>query len=82
MSETHPDVIRAIEVPDVIKTILGRPGIYIASETNPERGIAFIEVDTDGCIHQLKPSTGERDGELVIDGWSPRVRVFGPEVKT
>jgi hypothetical protein len=55
-----------------IKRMLARPGRYCVSNIPMlMRGaIFFVEVDPDGSCHQLQPQTGQRDGELLPDGWS------------
>lgn len=48
---------------DIIKS---NPGIWVLIM----RGVVFIEVESNGTIHQLKPDTFERDGVLREDRWN------------
>lgn len=51
------------------------PGIYVV--TDPYRFV-FVEVETNGTCHQLKPATLVRDGELSWEGWQGMPVFYGP----
>jgi len=53
--------------PPAVKAVLDKPGkyVFIGAIT-----MWLFEVDERGRVHQLKPSTMERDGILSPDGWS------------
>jgi hypothetical protein len=53
--------------PPAVKAVLDKPGKYVFIGTITAW---LFEVDERGRVHQLKPSTMERDGILSAEGWS------------
>lgn len=60
-----------------LDTMHSKPGIYLVVSN---LGMFFVETDTDGLCHQLKPDTFERDGELRRGRWVPDTLrgIYGP----
>jgi hypothetical protein len=59
-------------IPENIRTILDKPGIYRFDESV---WYWFFEVDMNKQVYQLNPRTWRRDGLLREDGWSENAKV-------